>query len=283
MIRKLENYNRILEGNTHPQARSLEEDGHAFIPGAFSPETIEALRAEISEVFRTVPPDRRKNCLEPERAAMFRYEMFNRSARCQEILGRREILDAIEPVLGDDCHVVACTAWRNPPETTHAPYGQEWHVDGGPHVVRPEGVPWPDAIPYPVFMVAVHVYLQPVRLEDGLQVDVLPGSHRSGRLPPHARRWDLDLTYEGRSGLAHVASPGDVSFFVSDSWHRRLPPQEGTNGRYFLQINYGRREIAQRILPGEVLNPANEAARARAATLRERQLLGIHEQGFYDA
>ena len=282
MIRKVENYNRYVKTSTNPQARSLEDDGHAFLPAAFSHGTVDALRAEISEVYQRVPPDLRKNCREAERAAMFRYEMFNRSARCQEILGRREILDAIEPVLGDDCHVIACTAWHNPPGSAHAPCGQEWHVDGGPHVVRPEGVPWPDEIPYPIFVVAVHVYLQPCRIEDG-PTAVLPGSHRSGCLPPHARRWDLDLTYAGSSGLAHIAEPGDLSFFVSDSWHRRLPPQEASDGRYFLQINYGRREIAQRVLPCEVLKPAKGAALARATSTRQRQLLGIHEQGFYDA
>lgn len=282
MIEKVDNYNRLLEGVDHLQARSLEQDGHAFLRGAFSPETIEPLRAEIAEVFERYPPDRRKNCLDPERGAMFRYEMFNRSPLCQRILARREILDALEPVLGDDCHVVACTAWRNPPDPAHAPFGQEWHVDGGPHVPRPEGVEWPEAIPYPIFVITVHVYLRPCTLDDG-PTAVLPGSHRSGRLPPFERRWDLDLTYEGRAGLAHVAEPGDVGFFVSDVWHRRLPPQPKGNGRHFLQVNYGRREIAQRVLPGEVLNPADEGARARAKTLRERQLLGIHEQGFYDS
>ena len=282
MIRKFQNYNLLLEDHDHPHARALEQDGHAFIAGAFPAETIEALRAEITEVFERVPPDLRDNCLAPERGAMFRYEMFNRSARCQEIMARREMLDTVEPVLGDDCHVIACTAWRNPPGPAHAPYGQEWHIDGGPHVVRPKGVPWPDAIPYPVFVVTTHIYLQPVRLEDG-PTAVLSGSHRSGRVPPHERRWDLDLTYDGRAGLAHVAQAGDVGFFVSDSWHRRLPPQEGSNGRYFLQVIYGRREIAQRVLTPQALNPANEMALARATTLRQRQLLGIHEQGFYDA
>lgn len=282
MIRKFKDYNRLLEGHDHPPARSLEEDSHAFIPGAFSTETIDALRDEITEVFERYPPDQRKNCLDAERAAMFRYEMFNRSPLCQEILARREILDAVEPVLGDDCHVVSCTAWRNPPGSAHAPFGQEWHVDGGPHVVRPEGVPWPDEIPYPIFVVTAHIYLRRCRMEDG-PTAVLPGSHRSGALPPHARRWDLDLTYDGRPGLAHVAEAGDVGFFVSDSWHRRLPPQESGEGRYFLQVVYGRREIAQRVLPPEVLNPANEDALARATTPRQRELLGVHEQGFYDA
>ena len=282
MIEKVDNYNRLVEGVDHPQACSMEQEGHAFLRGAFSQETIEALKAEIADVFRYVPPDRRNNCLDRERAAMFRYEMFNRSALCQEIIGRREILDALEPVLGDDCHVVACTAWRNPPGAEHAPHGQEWHIDGGPHVPRPEGVPWPDGIPYPIFVVTAHIYLEPVGLDDG-PTAVLPGSHRSGRLPPFARRWDLDLTYEGQGGLAHVAEPGDVGFFVSDVWHRRLPPQPSGTGRHFLQVNYGRREIAQRVLPPEFLSPANEQARERATSLRERQLIGLHEQGFYDS
>lgn len=282
MIRKFELYNRLREGPVDELARTLESDGHAFRAGAFSKETIEALRDEVAGVFAEVPPDKRKNCLDAERGAMFRYEMFNRSARCQDVLGRREILDVVEPVLGDDCHIVACTAWRNPPGRAHAPYGQEWHVDGGPHVVRPEGVAWPDDIPYPIFVVTTHVYLEPCRLEDG-PTAVLPGSHRSGRLPPHEQRLDLDLTYEGREGLAHVAEPGDVGFFVSDAWHRRLPPQEESTGRFFLQCIYGRREIAQRVLPPEEHHPANEAALARAKTPRQRELLGVHEQGFYDA
>ena len=46
--------------------------------------------------------------------------------------------------------MIANTAWRNPPEFTGGP----WHCDAGPHVPRPEGVPWDDRIPYPVFAVA---------------------------------------------------------------------------------------------------------------------------------
>ena len=49
MIRKDENYNRLLEGNTQPQARALEEDGHAFRSGAFSAETIgEPFRSKVT-------------------------------------------------------------------------------------------------------------------------------------------------------------------------------------------------------------------------------------------
>ena len=57
---------------------------------------------------------------------------------------------------GDDCHVIANTAWRNPAAFP----GGFWHCDAAPHVPRAEGVPWADRIPYTVFAVATHIYLQ---------------------------------------------------------------------------------------------------------------------------
>ncbi|MDF1800971.1 MAG: phytanoyl-CoA dioxygenase family protein [Planctomycetota bacterium] len=281
MITKRDNYNRLHEGPAHPVAVSLERDGFALLRGVFSPAEVADLRSEILGIFESTPSDDRYYCRGNDRGTMFRYEMFNRSARAQAALERRELLDGLEQVLGDDCHVIACTAWRNPADPSHAPRGQEWHVDGGPHVVRPEGTVWPSDIPYPVFVVAAQVYLEPCRLEDG-PTSVIPGSHMSGCLPPHHQRWDLDLSYAGRPCVAMVAEPGDVSFVVSDAWHRRLPPRPEGKGRFFLQINYGRREIAQRVLPSERMHPSTPEAVERAKSERARQLLGIHGAGFYD-
>lgn len=281
VIRKQLLYNRLYEGPAHPVAVSLERSGHAFLQGVFDPAEVSALRSEVLEVFDSLPSDEREFSSGPVRGSMFRYEMFNRSAQAQAALGHRALLDGLEQVLGDDCHVIACTAWRNPPDPSHAPRGQEWHVDGGPHVVRPPGVAWPEEIPYPIFVVAAQIYLDPCRLEDG-PTSVLPASHTSGALPPHHQRWDLDLSYQGHQGVAHVAEPGDVGFVVSDAWHRRLPPRANGNGRLFLQINYGRREIAQRVLRPELSHPATPEAVGRATSERERQLIGLHPAGFYD-
>jgi hypothetical protein len=148
-------------------------------------------------------------------------------------------------------------------------------------VVRAENVEWPEEIPYPIFVVGTHIYLQDCNLENG-PTAVIPGSHTSGRRPPQDRKWDLDLPYRGRSREVHLARAGDVGFFVSDSWHRRLPPAEHSEGRFFLQTNYGRREIAQRVLPTFEVNHAKHAARLRATTDRARTLIGLHEQVFYD-
>jgi hypothetical protein len=80
-----------------------------------------------------------------------------------------------------------------------------------------------------------------------------------------------------------LAAAGDVGLFVSDAWHRRRAPTARSRGRLFLQTNYGRRDIAQRIRPPGSCHHASAAALARATTERERTLLGLHPPGFYDA
>lgn len=281
MIRKFLHYNRPFDGSAPYGTHSLEERGHYLARNVFTPAEIASLRAEIEAVYADHPPDWRPGSPTREHAEMFRYQMFNRSALCQAVIGRREILDVLEPLLGDDCHAISCTAWRNTPGRSSAPDGQQWHVDGGPYIARPPGMDWPARIPYPIFVVTTHVYLQDVALDDG-PTAVLPGSHKSGQLPPHERMWDVDLEYRHKRAETHLASAGDVTYFVSDVWHRRMPTTDACKGRFFLQTAYGRREIAQRVLPGEEHNVASAAARARALTERQRQLLGIHPTAFYD-
>ena len=281
MLRKHLHYNRYRGDAAASSAQALEREGHVLLPGVFDPHEVASIREDVDRVFREYPPDGRVGAPDPPRSEMFRYEMFNRSSLVQAAIESPRILEAVEPLLGEDCHIIANTSWRNPADRSSAPDGQQWHVDGGPHVVRPPGVPWPEEIPYPVFVVTAQVYLRDVRLEDG-PTAILPGSHRSGSLPPHERMWDLDLTYEGRGAAVHTASAGDVTLFVSDTWHRRMPQGEGTRGRDFVQCIYARREIAPRVLTSERCSAASPAARERAQTLRQRQLIGLHEPCFYD-
>jgi ectoine hydroxylase-related dioxygenase (phytanoyl-CoA dioxygenase family) len=259
----------------------LESEGHLLACGVFSRDEIAALRSEIDAVYDSVPPDCRPGSPTLEHAQMFRYEMFNRSPLCQEAISRPAILHVLEPLLGDDCHAISCTAWRNPPGRASAPEGQQWHVDGGPYIARTEEQRWPEHIPYPIFVVTTHIYLQDVSPDDG-PTSILPGSHRSGRLPPHERMWDVELEYEGRRGVPHLARAGDVTFFVSETWHRRMPTTAACKGRFFLQTAFGRREIAQRVRLSEEFNATTAASRARAKSDRQRQVIGLHGAGFYD-
>ncbi|MGH0028836.1 MAG: phytanoyl-CoA dioxygenase family protein [Myxococcota bacterium] len=262
-------------------SRRLEREGFVVLPGAFDAGEVAQLCEEVEAVYRDVPADLRSPGIPAEERDDFRYEMLNRSAACQRAASDRRILDVVEPLLGEDCHVIANTAWRNPPRPEHGHGGGRWHIDAGPHVPRPPGVPWDDRIPYPVFAVAVHLLLHDCPAESG-PTAVIPGSHRSGQGPPLDRVNDTDLTWEGRGAQPIVGRAGDVVLFVSDVWHRRMPTTRGDRGRFFLQIHYGRRDIAQRLHTTEQTNQVSQEAAARATSERDRSVIGLHRPFFYD-
>jgi Phytanoyl-CoA dioxygenase (PhyH) len=250
----------------------LERDGYARLRGVFSAGEVAQMRAEIDAVFEAFSPERIRDDKDE-----FRYEMLNRSAACQAAVMHPRILEAIEPLLGDDCHVIANTAWRNPPEFAGGP----WHCDAGPHVPRPEGVPWDDRIPYPVFAVATHLYLQDCSRADG-PTAVVPGSHRSGLVAPFDQMGKEELSYDGRPPVLFEVDAGDVALFVSDAWHRGVPAGPGGRGRYFLQVHYARRDIAQRLRTTDEVNQVSPEALGRATTDRARTVIGLHAPFFYD-
>lgn len=271
MIKRRHGYLALRDDAVPAQSTSLEREGYAVVEGVLSPTEVQALAAEITDVFETSPPDRAADVRDE-----FRHAMLNRSPLAQKAIAAPALLQVIEPLLGDDCHVIANTAWRN--VAGHS--GGPWHTDAGPHVPRPEGVAWPDEIPYPVFAIGVHLFLEDCPLESG-PTAVLPGSHRSGRSVPRDRVEDASLSYDGRAPVLLTARAGDAALFVSDAWHRGTPAQPGFR-RFFLQAHYGRRDIAQRLRPSDEANQLTPEAIARAGADRERTLVGLHPVRFYD-
>ena len=272
MIHRRHGNLELREGPACEAARRLEREGYAHLPAVLDGQETSALAAEISGIFNSSPPDRERDI-----GGEWRHAMFNRSSLAQKAVASRKILDALEPLLGEDCHIIANTAWRNPPGHP----GGRWHIDAGPHVPRAEGVPWPEAIPYPVFAIGVHIFLIDCPNEAG-PTAVVPGSHRSGRMPPpDSDAQGMDLAFEGRSARLLPALAGDAIAFVSDIWHRGTPAEPGY-GRFFLQCHYARRDIAQRIYPTSEFNQVSPEAAARAGDERERRLIGLHPMFFYD-
>jgi ectoine hydroxylase-related dioxygenase (phytanoyl-CoA dioxygenase family) len=273
MIRRLRGNLGLFSGDAPEASRALERDGFAVLPSVFSAAEIAALAAEIESEFTATAPDVRPLADRAE----FRYEMLNRSALSQAAIGHQRILEVIEPLLGEDCHVIANTAWRNPPEFAGGP----WHCDAGPHIPRPKDVPWDDRIPYPIFAIGAHLYLRDCPPECG-PTAVVPGSHRSGRLAPRHRLNDPDLDYDGRAAVLLTANAGDVAFFVSDAWHRGTAAGPDGFGRFFLQCHYGRRDIAQRLRTSDGATQLSPAAVERAVSPRQKTLVGLHRAYFYD-
>ncbi len=272
MIRRLGGNLGLLRQPVSEASAQLEADGWAVLRGVLSPDEIAVLTEEILGCFASSEPERGR----PDRSE-FRYAMLNRSAACQAAVGHPRILEAIEPLLGEDCHVIANTAWNNPPSFGGGP----WHCDAGPHVPRPDGVPWDDRIPYPVFAIGAHLLLRDCPEPCG-PTAVIPGSHRSGRMAPRDRLHDPDLSYDGRPPVLLTGVAGDVALFVSDAWHRGTPAGPGGTGRLFLQVHYGRRDLAQRIRTTDEVNHLSPDAVRRADTTRARHLVGLHEPFFYD-
>jgi len=271
VIRRVGKNLSLYKGEPPAASVQLEREGFAVLRGVLGPVEVAELADEIERAFLERDAERQR----ADRAE-FRYQMLNYGARSQEAIGNPAILETIEPLLGDDCHVIANTAWRNPPTFAGGP----WHCDAGPHIPRPEGVEWDNRIPYPVFAIGAHIMLKECPVACG-PTAVVPGSHRSGQLPPRASLDDPDLTYDGRPPVLLVAEAGDVALFVSDAWHRGTP-SSGGDGRLFLQAHYGRRDIAQRIRPTADVNHLTPDAIRRAVTLRQRQLVGLHDAYFYD-
>jgi len=282
MLRKVGGYLISKPSAAAPSAsQQLEQEGFVLLQGLLGAEEIDLLRSEITEIFTNLPPDGRSKERSDEDDLMFRYEMLNRSAACQRMIAHSAILEVIEPLLGEDCHVIANTAWRNPAGHSGGHKGQAWHIDAGPHVPLPPGTQWPVDIPHPVFAIGCHVYLQDCNEADG-PTGVIPGSHLSGRPPPRDQLFDETLSYEGQSAIPLIAKAGDVGLFVSDVWHRRMPTQNNDQGRFFLQIHYGRRDIAQRIRTTHDAHQLSPEALARMNDDRDKTIAGIHTARFYD-
>jgi ectoine hydroxylase-related dioxygenase (phytanoyl-CoA dioxygenase family) len=280
MITRKAGYLFLSKNIAAPASETLETLGYLVLEEVFSNTEVASLRDEVLRVFERVSPDVRRIDAQGVPWDEFRYEMLNHSARCHAAIADRRILNVIEPLLAEDCHVIANTAWRNRPTAGNHP-GGHWHVDAGPHIPRPEGVPWDDRIPYPVFAIGVHIYLQDCPRNCG-PTAVIPGSHRSGQVPPNERRYDANLEWERQKPVLLTARAGDVAFFVSDIWHRRMPSCKDDSGRLFLQVHYARRDVAQRLRTTDCVNHVSRAARKRAIAPRDQTLIGLHPPFFYD-
>ena len=178
---------------------------------------------------------------------------------------RSRILEVIEPLLGDDCHVIANTAWRNPPTSRGGP----WHCDAGPHVPRPGGRPV--GRPHPVPGVRDRrappaAGLHPCRRPDrgrARQSHRAGGSRRSTGSPTRTSRTTAVRPCYSRP----TPATSRCSYRTCGIAARR---RAGGDGRLFLQVHYGRRDIAQRIRTTDEVNHLSPEAIERAQTQRQR-------------
>lgn len=236
----------------------FHERGYLILRKALPPEHLLELRAGVLRAFD-----------EPDDGygSIIRVQMFERAEMFERVIDQPGVIDLVETILGQDCHLTAQAAARTSPGNTIS----EWHVDDAVRFPLPADVKLPDNIRMPCTSVHMIYYLVDVPLELG-PTQFVPRSHRSGREPPVD---DPDPQYEGNSPVSAVGSAGDLVLYHHQTWHRGGP--NSSRVRLTLHCAYGSRFIAQRFypfinyrMPEEVLGRAGP---------RRKRLLGVHPRG----
>ena len=247
-------------------AEAFIREGYVLIRGVLPPERCAAFRAEIDRIFREVPQDH------PEQgySAGLRVKLFHYSWLIAEHMDCSPVIEIVEKILGETCHLVSNNIVRNDKSWAIS----NWHVDEEVLFPLPEGVEHDDRVVMPCLSLNSQWYLTDVGTEDG-PTQVVPYSHRSGRQPPKTEG-DALPSYRGHPAVSLLARAGDVALQHAQVWHRGdVVRSEKT--RYMLQYSYGKRCFAQRFFP--FVNYQVPAHVLELATPRRKRLLGFHPRG----
>jgi ectoine hydroxylase-related dioxygenase (phytanoyl-CoA dioxygenase family) len=245
---------------TEQAVRALQRDGYALLQGVAAARQVAELRAAI-------------DTLQPQHwdyeGLVDHYKcVFNRNPLWLPYLDLAGVIEPMEALLGEDCHVVGQTAWRCHPGFI----GADMHLDYLP-MALPSACLEDPSFELPMFVCTAQLYLSDID-ESLCPTRVIPGSHKAGRAPElHECEWN------GRAVRSILCKAGDVLLLRSELWHAGSR-NTSQRTRYLLQVHYGRRMVAQKFSPylDWTFNPEVLAA----CTPRQRRLLGDHEAAEYD-
>jgi ectoine hydroxylase-related dioxygenase (phytanoyl-CoA dioxygenase family) len=240
---------------------ALDEQGFALLPAVLSAHQVHQVKQAIDNL---VPVHWDYTGLVDHYKCV-----FNRDPFWLEYLDAPGVIELAEAALGSDCHIIGQTAWRCHPGFI----GADLHVDYLP-IALPQSLLGDPSFHLPMQVCTAMVYLD--EIDEALcPTLVVPGSHRSGRVPmPGETHWN------GKQAEPVLCRAGDVLFLRSDIWHAGSRNATTDRTRYLLQVHYGRRMIAQKFSPylSFSFNPTVLAG----ATSRQRRLLGEHLEAEYD-
>lgn len=240
--------------------QGLQGDGYALLPDVITTAQVDELRAAIDG-------------LEPlhwdYEGLVDHYKcVFNRDPLWVPYLDLPGVIEPMQALLGEDCHVIGQTAWRCHPGFI----GAEMHLDYLP-MALPTACLLDRAFELPMFVCTAQLYLSDID-EALCPTWVIPGSHKAGRAPrPDERVWG------GCEARPILCKAGDVLLLRSELWHAGSR-NTSSRTRYLLQVHYGRRMVAQKFSP--YLEWAFNPQVLAACTPRQRRLLGDHEAAEYD-
>jgi hypothetical protein len=244
----------------------FHRDGYIFLPDFLPTDLCAQLREDFDRVQPTQggPTECANRMFEQSRANLDLFE-------CEPIVTLAETLLGEDNRLGTEtCHVVHNNSFR----TRNGGGWSAWHHDDSPHFLCTDDNP-PTNIHLPVLLMTANFYLtdQPTPTHGPGQV--VPGSHRFGKVPPAdlvGTRWEHLAQY-------CTGNAGSVMIFNSQVWHRGAPNNSDTV-RYVTQISYGRKSISHFFHPFMDYQMPQHCV-AWADTPRRRRLLGYLPRGPY--
>ncbi|MCA1595049.1 MAG: phytanoyl-CoA dioxygenase family protein, partial [Chloroflexi bacterium] len=215
------------------QVKQFHRDGFIVVEDAIEPGLLARVREGVERAF--AEPD--EESVLYGMPDMWRPKMFERGEPFEELVDNPRIIDLVEAILGADCHLIAMSALR----TTPGAGISHWHADESVRFPRPPDVPLDPRIPAPCFVANFNYYLCDVDENLG-PTQLVPGSHRSGRMPAaDDRDANGDPFYEGRGPVKAVGPAGTAVLWHDQTWHRGAVNESRNEIRWVQQAPYGRR------------------------------------------
>ncbi|MBI1337846.1 MAG: dioxygenase [Phycisphaera sp.] len=260
--------------------RALQDDGAAFMPGAISPELAARACKKIDELEHQEGDDH------GARGLLDHYKcVFNRDPFWLQFIDPPGLIDAVEKLMGSQCHIIGMSAWRCFPgfngdktgpigmhiDQIFVPMDEELLVTGRVHL--------------PVFIATMHYYLVDIT-EDLCPTWMIPGSHKSGRGPgkkaaPTGHGGTLggeETAWNGVEAQPVLCKAGDGMLFRSEVWHAGSANRTD-RVRYLLQVHYAQRGVAQRFPP--YIKFRHNPVVMEAASERQQRMMGKHRISAY--
>ncbi len=255
------------------QLEQFHRDGYLVVEDALAPDHLRALRAGVERAFESADPE--ADVYGAGLAKIWRPKMFEHGEPFEQLVDNARMIDLVEAILGDDCHLIANSALMTGPGEGIS----GWHADETVRLPLPEGVELDPRIQMPCYVLNLNYYLCDVDQELG-PTEFVPRTHRSGRQPrPEDRDSNGNPTYKGISAVSAVAPAGTAVMWHDQTWHRGATNLSKDGIRWVQQAPYGRRWVAQRFYP--FINYALPAGVVERANPRRRRLLGMHGLGAY--
>ena len=266
----------IKPSDVQATVKAVHDDGLAFFPNLISADKAKEVCGKIDELTH-LEHDGRANG-----NGIDHYKcVFNRDPYWLQFLDMPGVIDSVEELMGDQCHIIGMSAWRTYPgagnkfihsDQLFVPMDEELLTSGRVHL--------------PVFIATLHFYLVDIDL-DLCPTWVIPGTHKSGRGPGQDKMKDghhgtvhgNETSWNGIEETPILCNAGDGMLFRSEVWHGGSKNNTTNRVRYLLQVHYAQRGIAQRFNP--YLDFKHNPAVKGAANERQLRLLGKHNISAY--